>query len=167
MNDTTTVEALDVKGLQRAMDGSWYTIRGAGGEISDWPERIVFALNEVASGLPGVNEGQGIGTPVAFYTTLGETVNRFAGEGLADEWYFQPDLPFLMFPLDGLDMGRLAIFRLLMGDTWFDDMIQNMRMHRADGTVDEDAADFFADKDDENVIVKVGRSNESREEQQS
>lgn len=38
---------------------------------------------------------------------------------------FKNDLKFLAFPLDGLNVGKLAMFKLKMGDRWSDDIIAN------------------------------------------
>lgn len=104
--------------LDRAYYGSYYTIAGAGGDLDEWVEGITAMLEE-----------RGIGTPREFFTTTGAAVNLFAGgDELVDaDDQFPLDLTFLMFSLDGLDCGRLAIFKLLAGDRWFDDVIDNMR----------------------------------------
>ena len=39
---------------------------------------------------------------------------------------FPADLTVLTFPLEGLHLGKLALFRLRMEDRWFDDIIDNM-----------------------------------------
>lgn len=38
---------------------------------------------------------------------------------------------FLMFPLDGLDISKLAIFRLQARDKWFDDIVDNNQRREA------------------------------------
>ena len=45
--------------------------------------------------------------------------------GLTGDNAYPDDLTFLMFPLTGLNMGRLAIFKILMSDRWFDDIVDN------------------------------------------
>lgn len=104
--------------LQVAYDGSFYTIAGAGGDLADW-----------ATGITEVLEEQGIGTPVAFFTTTGAAVNEFVGPGNSDP--FNDDLTFVLFPLAQLNPGKLAMFKLQSGDRWFDDVVQGMR--RDDG----------------------------------
>ncbi len=47
--------------------------------------------------------------------------------GLIGNNAYQDNLTCLMFPLDGLNAGRLAMFRLRMGDKWFDDIVDNNR----------------------------------------
>lgn len=32
----------------------------------------------------------------------------------------------LMFPLDGLNVGKLAMFKIRFGVRWFDDIVDNM-----------------------------------------
>lgn len=106
----TTIKKAD---LTQAYDGSYYTIAGCGGPLIEWVDGINRILAE-----------EGIGKPVAWYKTKGRDVNAFAGETTDP---FQDGITLLMFPLDGLDVGRLAILKLRMGDRWFDDVIDNMR----------------------------------------
>lgn len=108
---------METANLASAFEGSYYTILGAGGDLSEWTEGISDVLAE-----------RGIGTPANFYTTTGAAINAFAearGE-VAPDNHFPADLTVLMFPLDGLDGGKLAIFRLMAGDRWFDDVVDNM-----------------------------------------
>lgn len=105
-----------LKSLKQAKAGSYYTIRGAGGDLKEWVEGYEEFL-----------AAEKIGKPVEWLKASGAQVNEYAGEVVPDEGRFDPDLTFLMFPLDGLDVSRLAMFRIKMGDTWFDDMIDNMR----------------------------------------
>lgn len=102
-----------VEELQVAYDGSYYLISGAGGNLKEWVDGYEDMLNEA-----------GIGKPVKWFQTTGAAINLYAG-GNFDP--FPLDLTCLLFPLDGLDVGRLAIFRLQMQDRWFDDVIDNMR----------------------------------------
>lgn len=115
------MRALTAANLSEAEAGSYYTIRGAGGP-----------LGEYIAAVEGVLEREEIGKPQEWFTTKGYEVNEYArltrhGE-IVPEDKFQSELVFLMFPLDGLHIGKLAILRLRMGDTWFDDMVQNMRV---------------------------------------
>ena len=34
---------------------------------------------------------------------------------------------FLAFPLDGLNVNKLAILKLQLGDRWFDDIVDNLK----------------------------------------
>lgn len=44
---------------------------------------------------------------------------------------YQNDVTFLMFPLEGLDTARLAIFKFQAGDRWFDDIVDDNRRRQA------------------------------------
>jgi len=101
--------------LSRAVEGSFYTICGAGGDLDEWIEGMTKMLIEAE-----------IGAPKAWYKTTGAAVNAFAQPFRRTDW-FPSDLQILLFPLDGLDVARLAIFRLRAEDRWFDDIIANMR----------------------------------------
>lgn len=106
--------------LKEADGGSWLTILGCGGSLDEW----VTGLNEFLA-------EQGVGTPVAWFQTTGAAVNLYAtetkGAQIKPQDKFPSDLTILMAPLDGLDLGRLAIVRLTMSDAkWFDDVIANM-----------------------------------------
>jgi hypothetical protein len=105
--------------LTAATEGSYFTILGAGGDLQEWVDGITDALREAQ-----------IGTPAAWYVTTGAAINRHAEQGhavIADRDRFQPDLVVLMFPLDGLAVGKLAMFKLQTGAAWFDDILDNMR----------------------------------------
>ncbi len=106
--------ALATVDLETAYRESYYTIIGAGGDLAEWIQ-----------GYDGMLAEQGIGHPKAFYTATGRDVNEKFGPG-ADP--FEDELIFLFFPLEGLDISKLAIFRLRMGDKWFDDLINNRRV---------------------------------------
>jgi hypothetical protein len=114
------VKVLGASDLKAAYEGSYYTILGAGGEISEW-----------TNGYEGLLKEAEIGQPVEWFRTTGESLNRFAEAGgdyaIADRDQFDADLPVLLFPLDGLNVGRLAMFKLQYEDRWFDDIVQNMR----------------------------------------
>lgn len=119
---------METANLATAFEGSYYTILGAGGDLSDWTKGIAEFLDE-----------RGIGIPQKFFTTTGKDINAFAearGEVAPDD-HFPADLTVLMFPLDGLDGGKLAIFRLLAGDRWFDDVVNNMVAAADDADEDE------------------------------
>lgn len=105
-----TLEQADLKA---AYDGSWYFIAGCGGDLDEWTKGYDDLLTEA-----------GIGKPTAWYVTTGADVNTFAQE--TDD-PFPNTLQCLLFPLDGLNVPALAMFRLRMQDRWFDDVVQNMR----------------------------------------
>ena len=113
------IKFADVAELQTAYDGSWYFVAGAGGDLAEW-----------VTGYEKLMAEQEIGKPAEWWQTNGSTINLFAtrhkGTINRDDC-FKGDLACLLFPLDGLHVGRLAIFKLQMEDRWFDDVIQNMR----------------------------------------
>jgi hypothetical protein len=102
--------------LAAAHAGSYYTIAGAGGDLQEW-----------ITGYGDLLEQEGIGRPAAWFQTTGQAVNTFAGPAVASRDQFPSDLAILLFPLDGLAVGKLAIFKLRMRDRWFDDVVDNMR----------------------------------------
>ena len=117
------MRALTAKDLHEAQAGSFYTIVGAGGPLGTYIETVESFL-----------AGEEVGKPQEWFTTKGHEVNEYARLTKRGEIYegdkFLPDTTFLMFPLDGLHIGRLAILRIRMGDRWFDDMVENMRLQR-------------------------------------
>lgn len=121
MTDQTTTTPELLEDLDQAYQGSYYFIAGAGGDLSEWTEGYEKLLRE-----------QEIGTPSTWYRTVGAAVNRYAerrggfGFQLDKGDDFQDDLTILLFPLDGLHPGRLAMFKLAMQDRWFDDVVDNM-----------------------------------------
>ena len=100
--------------FQMAYKGSYYTITGCGGELQDWKDGYERLFAE-----------KGIGKPVCWYDFTGAEMN--AEYGLTGRNAYQDDLRFLCFPLDGLDMPRLVIFKMISGDRWFDDIVDNNR----------------------------------------
>ena len=98
--------------LQKAYNGSYYTILGAGGDLQEW----VDGYNEMLA-------EEGIGKPKDWFYAKGAQVNKEFG--LIGHEAFKARLTILFFPLDDLDIGKLAIFKLRRGDRWFDDIIDN------------------------------------------
>jgi len=116
MADTTEVETLDLK---KAKEGSYYFISGAGGDLAEW-----------VKGYEDLLEQEGIGKPVKWFQTTGAAVNDFAFPGgwmTTMRQAFPHDLTCLAFPLDGLNAGKLAMFKMRAQDRWFDDVVDNMR----------------------------------------
>lgn len=97
-----------------AYEGSYYTILGCGGSLNEW-----------VAGYSELLDVRGIGTPSLFITFKGSDLNEFYG--LTGENAYRDELTCLMFPLDSLDVARLAIFKLQAGDRWFDDLVYNNR----------------------------------------
>lgn len=114
--------------LHEAYIGSYYTICGAGGALEDW-----------STGIQEVFTDRGIGTVTEWYQTTGGAINDFAGARGNVTNPFKDDLTVIMFPLTGLNQGMLAIAKLMAGDRWFDDLVDNM--------LDRD--EFAADMEDE------------------
>jgi hypothetical protein len=119
MSDTT-IRFADVADLKKAYEGSYYFIAGTGGDLAGW-----------TSGYEELMGQQEIGKPTQWLQTNGATVNGFASQHhhglITDRDQFPGDLSCLLFPLNELHVGRLAMFKLQMQDRWFDDVIQNMR----------------------------------------
>lgn len=117
------MKALSSEDLAAAEAGSYYTIAGVGGSMAEWVE-----------GYEKILVTEEVGKPQEWFTTTGLAVNMYAERTKRGEIFekdkFKEDLVFLMFPLDGLSIGRLAIVKIQMSDRWFDDMIQNMRLKR-------------------------------------
>lgn len=98
--------------LRKAYEGSYYTIIGAGGDLEEWK-----------NGYSGLLAEKKIGSVSGWVSFKGSAVN--AEFGLTGDNRYDDNLTFLAFPLDGLDVGKLAIFKLQMGDRWFDDVVDN------------------------------------------
>ena len=92
--------------------GSWYTITGTGGDIQEWKDGYQKLLTE-----------NGIGQISEWADFTGQQMNE--QYGLTGDNAYPDDLHFLAFSLDGLDVGKLAIFKLQMDDRWFDDIVAN------------------------------------------
>ena len=110
--------------------GSAYTIIGCGGDLHEWITGLTKMLKE-----------QEIGEPKKWYTFNGALVNDYACEIPCKDDRFQSDIIFLAFPLDGLNLGKLAMFKLQMQDRWFDDIVDNMRSQGEDEDDNEDEED--------------------------
>lgn len=114
------MKALTAAELDQATDGSYYTIIGAAGPLDEW-----------LTGYEGLLAAADIGKPQEWFMATGNEVNRYLrrkkGGEVRPHDEFKPDLTFLFFPLDGLHVGRLAMFKLQMEDRWFDDIVQNVR----------------------------------------
>ena len=105
-----------------AYNGSFYTITGCGGNLDEWTNGYCRLLKE-----------KGVGEPEGVITFRGKDMNM--EYGLTGDNAYPDGLTFLMFPLTGLNMGRLAIFKILMSDRWFDDIVDNNR--RRQETINE------------------------------
>lgn len=108
--------------LDAAYNGSYYTIIGVSAdEFDKWVNLYKDALAEAK-----------IGEPVKWFIATAEAVNGHFGlkPRKSDQYPAFPagkDFNLLMFPLDGLNIGKLAMFKIANGDRWFDDVIDNRR----------------------------------------
>lgn len=99
--------------LRRAYEGSYYTITGCGGDLQVWKD-----------GYDKLLENNGIGKPTEWIEFTGADMNyEFELSGSAA---YTNDLHFLAFPLTGLNVRKLAMLKLWMGDRWFDDIVENL-----------------------------------------
>lgn len=103
--------------LEEAYNGSYYTIIGCGGDLQEWKDGYQDLLNKA-----------GIGTITKWVEFTGKDMNEeFQLEG---EDRYKNDLYFLAFNLDGLDIYKLAMFKIKMQDRWFDDIVDNLKMEK-------------------------------------
>lgn len=98
--------------FEAAYEGSYYTIIGCAGDLNEWIAGYRELLGD-----------RGIGKPEQFTTFKGKDMNEVYG--LTGSNAYTDNLTFLMFPLDGLVVPKLAIFRLQAQDKWFDDIVDN------------------------------------------
>lgn len=112
--------------LRKAYDGSYYTIQGAGGDLQEWKDGYASMLAD-----------RGIGTISEWIEFSGKDMN--VEFGLTGTNRYPDRLHFLAFPLDGLSVDKLALFKIQMGDRWFDDIVDNnaRRQMEADGLEDD------------------------------
>ena len=103
--------------LEEAYNGSYYTITGAGGDLQEWKDGYQDLLNS-----------EGIGKITKWVEFTGKDVNEELE--LTGKDKYQDDLHFLAFNLDGLNIGKLAMFKIKMRDRWFDDIVDNLRYHK-------------------------------------
>lgn len=106
------LRAIDSSSFDELYDGWYFTIEGAGGNLNDW-----------TNGIQEMLDNEGIGTVKEFVTFKGKDMNDYYG--LTGRNQYPDDLTFLAFPLDGLDTGKLAMFKLRFGARWFPDIVDN------------------------------------------
>ena len=98
--------------FKKAYEGDYYTILGCGGDLEDWKK-----------GYEEMLEREGIGKPESWHKFTGKEYNEeFQTTGTNR---YRDDLICLCFPLNSLNEGRLALFRLRTEDRWFRDMVDN------------------------------------------
>lgn len=105
------------KVLCRAYEGSYYTIVGAGGVLQEWKDGYSSWLQR-----------EGIGQVKDWVQFTGKDMN--SEFELTGDNRYPDELQFLAFPLDGLNVGKLAMFKIQMGDRWFDDIVDNLRREK-------------------------------------
>ncbi len=113
------VGMIDNEKLRKAYDGSYYTIVGAGGDLQEWKDGYRKLLSDA-----------GIGEIKEWIEFDGKEMNEEFG--LTGSNRYPDDLHFLAFPLDWLNIEKLAIFKLSMGDRWFDDIVDNNAIREAE-----------------------------------
>jgi hypothetical protein len=96
--------------------GSFYTIIGAGGDIYEWVNGYEEKMKE-----------NGIGKPEYWVAFMGQEMNEFFK--LSDDKEYPNDLTFLAFPLTGLNIEKLCIFKNGTEDRWFDDICDSNGSH--------------------------------------
>ncbi len=91
--------------------GSFYTVIG------------VSNTDEYRNGYESLMISEGIGKPKYWAVFKGQDMNRHYH--LTGSNRYKDSLTFMAFPLKELDVSKLAVFRLKMGDHWFDDIVDN------------------------------------------
>lgn len=105
---------MENKILEEAYNGSYYTITGCGGDLQTWKNGYQELLDK-----------ENIGKITKWVEFTGKDVNDELE--LEGNDRYQDDLHFLAFNLDGLNIGKLAMFKIKMCDRWFDDIVENLR----------------------------------------
>lgn len=102
--------------FEKAYKGCYYTAIGCGGPETDWTEGYTKML-----------EDREIGRPEQFFFFSGRQMNEHYS--LHGNNKYPDDLSFMAFPTKGLDPGKLAVFKLIANDRWFDDIVDNNAAH--------------------------------------
>ena len=105
-------EATTLSELLSLTDNSAFTIEGAGGDLNEW----CIGLNEILA-------KENIGQVKTFYTFTGKLMNETYE--ITGSNAYQDNFTFLSFMLDGLDVGKLAMFKMKFGARWLDDIVDN------------------------------------------
>lgn len=133
-----TIKESNMDKLDKAYKGSYYTITGTGGDINEWKE-----------GYQGLLDKENIGKIKEWIEFTGKDMNN--KYGLTGDNAYEPDLHFLAFSLDGLNVGKLATFKIKMQDRWFDDIVDNNASRQGFNPYDSD------DTDDEEIDESMKR----------
>ena len=116
MTKYTLTEVKDADTLCELENASAFTVIGAGGDLNEW----CIGLNEMLA-------NEKIGQVTEFYRFKGKLMNKTYE--LAGNTAYNEDITFLSFKLDGLDIGKLAMFKLKFGARWLDDIVSNNKIH--------------------------------------
>ena len=106
------IEITTKEGIEQLRNQSAYTIVGAGGDLNEW-----------VNGYQELLQKEEIGEPEKWYKFKGKLLND--SYHLTGKNRYPKDIIFLSFPLTGLNVGKLAMFKLKMEDRWLDDIIDN------------------------------------------
>lgn len=138
--------------LKKAYDGSYYTIVGAGGDINEWKQGYQDLLDK-----------EGIGKIKEWIEFTGDDMNKEFQ--LTGDNAYEPDLHFLAFSLDGLNLSKLAIFKIRMQDRWFNDIVDNNASRQGFNPYTSETFDDSDDDLDEclNKNLKVKKAKECLE----
>ena len=98
--------------FDKMYEGSYYTITGCGGDLEEWK-----------TGYQKMLEKEGIGNVTEWIHFTGKEMNDTYN--LTGNNRYPDDLNFLAFPLANMNIGKLAMFKIQMGDRWFDDIVDN------------------------------------------
>lgn len=110
---TVTDDTLSI--LDELYEASAYTITG----VKD-TDQFMKGYNDWLADLE-------IGQVDTFYSFTGKQMNK--KYNLHGNVAYQPNLHFLAFKLDGLNIPKLAMFKIRMEDRWFDDIVDNNARH--------------------------------------
>lgn len=105
------MKATNSTDFEKMYKGSYYTITGAAN------------VDEYINGYNEILAKEEIGTPKEWIMFKGKDMNKYYN--LQGNCKYKNNLTFLAFPLDGLNVGKLAMIKLAMEDRWFDDIVDN------------------------------------------
>ena len=102
--------------FEKAYKGSYYTIIGVADE------------KEYKEGYQKIFDEQKIGKIKKWYSFTGKEFNDYYEPVGTDR--FRDGVHFLAFPLESLNVNKLAILKLQLGDRWFDDIVNNLKSRK-------------------------------------
>lgn len=106
---------MKVRSFNEMYDGSFYTITGCGGDLKEWVDGYTNLLEN--GNIADLEEDD-------WSTFTGKDMNDYYH--LTGRNRYPDDLVFLAFSLKNVhNVGALAMFKLEMGDRWFDDIVDN------------------------------------------